>query len=256
MLTLRKQWAVGSGQLAVRVCRRRAFYCLLLTANCLLLFAGCRMDMQDQPKVEAYEKASIRQPVEGTVARGHLKDDKHFYTGKKEQTNASGATGNVQQNQSGQQQQGAGNANMQAGALYPDAVDTFPFPVTEEIVKRGQERYNIFCAMCHGPTGMGDGMIVRRGYRRPPSYHTDQLRQAPVGHFYDVITNGWGSMPRYDSMIPVTDRWAIIAYIRALQLSQNPQGTTTAATTSASPTTQNQTGQSQQQQSGQTGGQR
>ncbi|MBV9210952.1 MAG: cytochrome c, partial [Acidobacteria bacterium] len=121
-------------------------------------------------------------------------------------------------------------SNMPAAALYPDVVDTFPFPITEEIVRRGEERYNIFCAMCHGPTGNGDGMIVRRGYRRPPSYHTDQLRQAPVGHFFDVMTNGWGAMPSYAAQIPVTDRWAIVAYIRALQLSQNPQGTSNNAT--------------------------
>jgi mono/diheme cytochrome c family protein len=102
----------------------------------------------------------------------------------------------------------------------PNDVSTFPFPVTEEVVNRGQERYKIFCGMCHGQTGYGDGMIVRRGFRQPPSYHTDELRAARVGHFFDVITNGWGSMPSYNTQIPARDRWAIIAYIRALQLSQ------------------------------------
>jgi mono/diheme cytochrome c family protein len=233
-----KESGVRSQESGVR--RRKASCCLLLTACCLLLFAGCRMDMQDQPKVEAYEKGSIRQPVAGTVARGHLREDKHLYTGKKDQAGAgagaANSSSNAQPNQATQQgqqgQQSAGNANQQASAMFPDDVDTFPFPVTEEIVRRGKERYEIFCAMCHGATGFGDGMIVRRGYRRPPSYHTDQLRQAPVGHYFDVITNGWGSMPRYDSMIPVTDRWAIVAYIRALQLSQNPQGTSSANTAS------------------------
>jgi mono/diheme cytochrome c family protein len=178
------------------------------------------MDMQDQPRLEAYEKGAIRQPVAGTVPRGFLRADKQLYTGKKDQA---GAAQKLLPNQTAGQ--GTGNANMAASALYPDVVDTFPFPVTEEIIKRGEERYNIFCAMCHGPTGYGDGMIVRRGYSRPPSYHTDQLRQAPVGHYFDVMTNGWGAMPSYAAQIPVADRWAIVAYIRALQLSQNPQGT-------------------------------
>ncbi|MBV9958606.1 MAG: cytochrome c [Acidobacteria bacterium] len=178
--------------------------------------------MQDQPRLEAYEKGSIRQPVAGTVPRGYLREDKQLYTGKKD---GAGAAGKPLANQPAGP--GTGNANISAtsaGALYPDVVDTFPFPVTEEIVRRGEGRYNIFCAMCHGPTGYGDGMIVRRGYRRPPSYHTDQLRQAPVGHYFDVMTNGWGAMPSYAAQIPVADRWAIVAYIRALQLSQNPQG--------------------------------
>ena len=108
---------------------------------------------------------------------------------------------------------------MSGGAMFPDDVDTFPFPVTAEVVSRGQERYQIFCAMCHGATGAGDGMIVRRGFKQPPSYFTEDLRNAPVGHFFDVITNGWGSMPNYAQQIPAQDRWAIIAYIRALQLS-------------------------------------
>lgn len=231
----RKESGVRSRESGVR--RRRTSYGLLLTACCLLFFSGCRMDMQDQPKYEAYEKGSIRKPVEGTVPRGYLKDDKQLYTGKKDVTgkaNTAAATGALQ-NQSVAQQQGTGNANMSAAAMYPDVVDTFPFPVTEDIVRRGEERYNIFCAMCHGPTGYGDGMIVRRGYRRPPSYHTDQLRQAPVGHFFDVMTNGWGAMPSYAAQIPVTDRWAIVAYIRALQLSQNPQGTTGNTNTAAQP---------------------
>lgn len=237
-LKVKRPKAKVKTQSAARIC----FYLLPLTF--LLALTGCRMDMQDQPKVEAYEKDALRRPVEGTVPRGHLREDRQLYTGKKDQAGNS----NSAANQTAQQQQGA-NANMQAGALYPDAIETFPFAVTEEIVKRGRERYEIFCSMCHGATGYGDGMIVRRGYRRPPSYHTDQLRGAPVGHYFDVITNGWGSMPAYASMIPVTDRWAIVAYIRALQLSQNPQGTTAAATPSASPAASPQNNSSQPQQS-------
>ena len=99
----------------------------------------------------------------------------------------------------------------------------FPFPVTQEVLTRGKERFEIFCSMCHGLTGEGDGMVVRRGFRRPPTYYTDDLRNARVGHFFDVITNGWGSMPNYAAQIPAQDRWAIIAYIRALQLSQPQQ---------------------------------
>lgn len=229
----------------------RAYFFLLPFA--FLLVTGCRMDMQDQPRLEAYEKGAIRKPVEGTVARGQLREDRQLYTGKKD-AGATGATTGGQ-SQAAPQQQGAGSsANQSALATYPDAVDTFPFPVTEAIVKRGQERYEIFCAMCHGPTGYGDGMIVRRGFRRPPSYHTDQLRQAPVGHYYDVVTNGWGSMPSYAAMIPVADRWAIVAYIRALQLSQNPQGASQqqqpATTTTTTAPAQNQTSQPQRTEAG------
>ncbi|PYS91311.1 MAG: hypothetical protein DMF64_12570 [Acidobacteria bacterium] len=126
-------------------------------------------------------------------------------------TNVSGnnAGGNL-----GTQQGGPGNAAAQQDATM------FPFPITQDVLTRGQQRYNIYCSMCHGMTGYGDGMIVRRGFRRPPSYHDERLRAAPVGHFFDVITNGWGAMPDYAAQIPVQDRWAIIAYVRALQLSQ------------------------------------
>jgi len=198
------------------------------------------MDMQDQPKYEVYEKSEFfkdgstsRTFPQGTVARGLLREDRALYTGKK--NNA----GQVAAASSGQNQGGgaagsnnaggtnnANGANTQANASYPDDVDTFPFPVTPDIVNRGQERYQIFCSACHGAVGYGDGMVVRRGYRRPQSFHTDQLRQAPVGHFFDVMTNGWGAMPSYAPQVPVRDRWAIVAYIRALQLSQNQQAGT------------------------------
>ena len=217
--------------------------------------------MQDQPKYIPYRPSkffadgqSSRPFVEGTIPRGHLKDDRFFYQGKNEgqqgatnqpgapggQTNAGGETQTVMQTAqpaaqgtaSGQQPGGdvnvrgnaGGRTGQRAGEIQsnaaPDVVREFPFPVTKQVLDRGQERYQIFCSMCHGLTGYGDGMIVRRGFRRPPSYHDDRLRNEPVGHFFDVITNGFGAMPDYAAQIPPEDRWAIIAYIRALQLSQ------------------------------------
>ncbi|GIU81930.1 MAG: cytochrome c [Acidobacteria bacterium] len=191
----------------------------LLTVMLLFLGAGCRYDMQDQPRYEPYEKSDFfndgrasRDLPEGTVARGFLREDKAFYTGKKE-----GVT-NVQVQTT---TDASGNTVV---TTFPDAVEEFPIPVTEELINRGQERYNIYCSVCHGPTGNGDGMIVRRGFTKPPTYHDDRLRNAPVGHFYDVITNGWGRMNGYAAQIPVADRWAIVAYIRALQIKQNPNG--------------------------------
>jgi mono/diheme cytochrome c family protein len=106
---------------------------------------------------------------------------------------------------------------------FPNDIDEFPVPVTKELVDRGQDRFNIYCIVCHGPLGNGDGMIVRRGFPQPPTYHDDRLRNAPVGHFFDVITNGWGRMNSYAAQVSPPDRWAIIAYIRALQVSQNPE---------------------------------
>ncbi len=157
--------------------------------------AACRQDMHDQPKYIPLRPSgffgdgrSERPLLEGTVARGHLDDDTAFYAGK-------GPDGKF--------------------------LDTFPFAVDKSVIQRGQERYNIYCTPCHDRLGNGDGMIVRRGYRHPPSYHIDRLRQAPNGYIYDVITNGFGAMPDYAAQIQPRDRWAIVAYIRALQLSQN-----------------------------------
>jgi mono/diheme cytochrome c family protein len=159
-----------------------------------LLSAGCRQDMHDQPKFKPYAKndffadrRSARPLVDGTIARGHLRDDAVLYTGK-----------------------AAGKP-----------VDAFPMAVTAAVMARGQERFDIFCSPCHGRTGAGDGMIVRRGYRKPPTFHLDRLRQAAPGYTFDVITNGFGAMPDYAQQIPVRDRWAIVAYITALQRSQN-----------------------------------
>jgi mono/diheme cytochrome c family protein len=176
--------------------------------------------MQDQPKAIAYRENSFykdgtgsRPLVDGTVPRGYLREDRAFYLGKKATAQTSPA--------SPQTPPTGGSANNQAG-LYPDDVDTIPMPITAVDLDRGQERYDIYCSVCHGKTGYGDGMIARRGFNKPApaNYHQDRLRQAPVGHFFDVMTNGWGAMPTYAQQVSVEDRWRIAAYIRALQLSQ------------------------------------
>jgi len=158
------------------------------------MITGCRQDMHDQPKYIPLRQSaffndarSARPVVEGTVARGQLRDDELMYTGKVKGQDAA----------------------------------VFPMPVNAPLMARGQERFNIYCSPCHGRTGQGDGMVVLRGYRRPPSFHQDRLRGAPVGHFFDVMTNGFGAMPDYASQIKAEDRWAIVAYIRALQLSEH-----------------------------------
>ena len=160
----------------------------------LLLAAGCRQDMHDQPKYKPLKSSTFfedgrdsRPLIPDTVARGHLDDDALLYTGK-------------------------------SGTAF---ATEFPFPVTRDVLAHGQERFNIYCSPCHDRTGGGDGMIVRRGYRRPPSFHIDRLRGSPPGYFFDVITHGFGAMPDYAAQVPVHDRWAIVSYIRALQLSQH-----------------------------------
>lgn len=165
-----------------------------LLSLCLLsmVAAGCRQDMHDQPKYRGLRESAFfsdglaaRPVVAGTVPRGGLNNDPLLYTGKENGANST----------------------------------RFPFPVDQTVMERGQERFNIYCAPCHGRTGMGDGMIVQRGYRRPPSLDDARLREAPVGHFFDVITQGFGAMPDYAAQIRPVDRWAIAAYVRALQLS-------------------------------------
>jgi mono/diheme cytochrome c family protein len=113
------------------------------------------------------------------------------------------------------------NMRVEATQTFDPNAQELPFPLTREVLERGQERFNIYCAVCHARTGEGDGQVVRRGFSRPPSYHIDRLRAAPLGHFFDVMTNGYGAMPRYDAQVSTDDRWAIAAYIRALQLSHN-----------------------------------
>ncbi len=164
--------------------------CVVLTG--LLALAGCRQDMHNQPKYIPLresdffaDRRSGRPFVDGTVARGVVEDNDLLNTGK----------------------------------VNGELATVFPFPITADVMQRGQERFNIFCSPCHARTGDGDGMVVRRGFRAPPSLHVDRLRQAPPGHFFDVITNGFGAMPDYKQQVPVRDRWAIVAYIRALQAS-------------------------------------
>ena len=189
--------------------------------------------MQDQPKAVAYRASTFykdgsasRPPVEGTVPRGYLRADREFHFGKK---SIAGAQPGLMTQPSGAQSSAPATGSPTAtnpSVMYPDDVETFPIPITKEALDRGQERYQIFCSVCHGMTGYGDGIVARRGFNKPPpaSYHQDRLRQAPVGHFFDVMSNGWGAMPSYATQIPVEDRWKIIAYIRALQLSQMPAG--------------------------------
>jgi hypothetical protein len=160
----------------------------------VLLLPGCRLDMHVQPKYLPYEPSdffddgrSERQPVPGTVARGHLRLDELMYTGKE-----NGAVAN-----------------------------RFPFPITRADLERGRQQYNIYCTPCHDYTGSGHGMIVQRGFPTPPSYQIDRLRNAPVGQFFDVMTNGFGAMYSYAARVEPADRWRIAAYIRTLQLSQH-----------------------------------
>ena len=200
--------------------------------------SACRRDMQDQPKAIPYRASSFfrdgnasRQIVPGTVARGYLHADREFYFGKKANSVALTA---------GQPAPtpATSGATTNGASLYPDDVETFPIPIDKVAIDRGQQRYEIYCSVCHGMTGNGDGMIARRGFNKPlpASFNQDRLRQAPVGHFFDAMTNGWGAMPSYATQIPVEDRWKIIAYIRALQLSQMPaqaQSTPASGTKSA-----------------------
>jgi mono/diheme cytochrome c family protein len=187
--------------------RLRKIYPVLAS---LLILAGCRQDMHDQPRFKPLAESdfyadlrSSRTPVEGTVARGQLHEDAYFYTGK---------------------------IGANPGNYMPSEV-----PVNEETLARGRERFNIYCAPCHSRVGDGKGMVVQRGYKQPPTYHQDRLRQAPLGYFFDVMTSGFGAMPDYASQIPPRDRWCIVAYIRALQLSQNATAADTAGQQIPSP---------------------
>lgn len=178
----------------------RAVAALLPAALVVLSLAatGCelRQAMYDQQKYEPLEASvffadgrSAREPVPGTVARGQLRLDTHLYE----------------------------------GLVDGDYAVEVPFDVDRQVLERGRERYDIFCSPCHDRTGQGNGMIVQRGAKRPPSFHDERLRQVPIGYYYDVITNGFGSMYSYASRVPVRDRWAIASYVRALQLSQRAQ---------------------------------
>ncbi|MEO5896577.1 MAG: cytochrome c [Vicinamibacterales bacterium] len=167
---------------------------LVACALGLLLIAGCRQDMHNQPKYRPLRESaffrdtsSARPIIEGTVARGTLQEDEALFTGK-----LAGAT-----------------------------VKELPFAIEAKDLDRGQERFNIYCTPCHDKTGDGRGMVVQRGYRQPPSFHIDRLKTADAGYIFDVITNGFGAMPDYKAQIDARDRWLVVAYIRALQLSQS-----------------------------------
>jgi len=166
---------------------------LVLCAALSLWGAACRQDMHDQPKIKAYREAEffpdrrgMRPIPDNTVARGFLNEDDHLYTGK----------------------------------VNGQFTDEFPFQVTRAVLLRGRDRFTIYCTPCHGQTGEGNGMVVQRGFRPPPSFHTDQIRNQRVGYWFDVMTHGFGAMPDYSAQLSVEDRWAVAAYIRALQLSQ------------------------------------
>jgi mono/diheme cytochrome c family protein len=157
------------------------------------MLAACRQDMHDAPRYDPLEAsqffpngAASRMLVTNTIARGQLNDDRHLYE----------------------------------GVVDGRPAEIFPMPVTADVMARGRERFDVFCSPCHGRTGQGNGMIVQRGFRRPPSFHEERLRNAPVGYFFDVITNGFGAMQDYSAQIAVADRWAIAAYLRALQTSR------------------------------------
>ncbi|MEM9555630.1 MAG: cytochrome c [Acidobacteriota bacterium] len=169
---------------------------LLVLVAVTLLGVGCRQDMHDAPYYEEFEVSEFfengvvnQTPPEGTVARGLLKDDTHFWAGR--------------------------DAFGQLVSTLPDDV-----VVSRGLLERGQERYEIFCGVCHDSSGSGRGMIVRRGFKQPQPLYEQRLRDQPIGYFYDVITNGFGVMPSYKVQVPVEDRWAITAYIRVLQVSQ------------------------------------
>jgi mono/diheme cytochrome c family protein len=164
----------------------------------LLLVAGCRQDMQDQPKMQPQRGSDFfadhrgaRPQVLDTVARGQLHDDSYFYTGVVEGLNG-----------------------------YKQELNAMPFPVTMEVLKRGQERFNIYCTPCHSRVGNGLGEIVQRGFKPAANYHDQVHLSQPISHYFYVMTHGYGAMPDYSSQLPPADRWAVAAYIRALQLSQ------------------------------------
>jgi hypothetical protein len=176
---------------SARIAPRRSLVKALCGVACALQLAGCslKQDMALQPKNRPLSPSdfftdgrSERPLVENTVARGSLETDALFV---------------------------AKDSN------------SFPLPVTQDLLERGEGRYKIFCTPCHGLQGDGNGMISMRGMKHPPTFHENRLRQSPNGYFYDVITNGFGAMYGYSAQIPPRDRWAIVAYVRALQLSRN-----------------------------------
>ncbi len=200
-----------------------ATICLIVS----LVAGGCQQKMAAQPSYDAFQACeffddgtSAQHPPPNTVARGHLRLDTALYTGRVPPAEQESETGDNGAAQGGDETNTQKTLAAEASA-FVGVVDEFPLPVTREIVEHGRNRYMIYCAVCHDALGTGRGKIVERGYSRPPSYHIERLRRAPVGHFFRVITEGYGSMPSYAAQIPTRDRWAIVAYVRALQLSQH-----------------------------------
>jgi mono/diheme cytochrome c family protein len=191
------QWSVISGQCSIlRQSSRSA--AMLIAASALLLLAGCRQDMQDQPKIRSQrgsemfaDQRGARPQAVNTVARGQLHEDSYFYTGV-----------------------------VQAANGYREEKDEVPFPVTMDVLKRGQERFNIYCAPCHSRVGNGWARLSSGATNRRPIITTRCGLSQPISHYFYVMTNGYGAMPDYSAQLTPEDRWAVAAYIRALQLSQ------------------------------------
>jgi hypothetical protein len=196
----------------------------VLAVGANVVIAGCQQQMADQPSYRPLETSSFfangqasRHLVAGTVARGHLEIDSHFYTGRKPGANRQAETARTEHPPPVGQNVGAKSPTLDEKQF----VDTFPYPVTLQVLEHGRDRYMIYCVVCHDPVGTGRGKIVERGYTQPPSYHIPRLRAVPVGHIFAVITEGYGSMPSYAGQISPRDRWDIVAYVRALQRSQH-----------------------------------
>ena len=172
----------------------RASSLLFSLCAVILGFAACRQDMYNQPKAKTYSANDFF--ADGTSARPLPPQTVEYRGGREDEAFSTGLTNGL-------------------------LTARLPRPVTPELLQRGRERYDIYCAVCHGATGAGDGEIVQRGFPAPPTYHSERLRNAPIGHFFDVMTNGYGVMYSYAARVEPDDRWAIAAYIRALQLSQH-----------------------------------
>ncbi|HZZ71973.1 MAG TPA: c-type cytochrome [Pirellulales bacterium] len=187
-----------------------------ICAALLACVAGCQQKMADQPSYLPLQKSdffldqrSARPQVEGTIARDRLQTDSALYHGRQPAGEPAA--------------EAKSNAPLEPGGTNTPAnyVEAIPLPIDRQLLARGQERFNIYCAVCHGSLGYGDGIVVQRGYTPPPTYHSDRLRGAPAGYLFEVISHGMGSMPAHEAQIPVRDRWAIVSYLRVLQLSQH-----------------------------------
>jgi mono/diheme cytochrome c family protein len=196
-------------------------FATLIAAPFAALF-GCQQEMGDQPSYRPLQPSKFfadgraaRPLVEGTVARGQLETDIGLFTGRRERLPAPVVVAAAGQEGDKPAVKLVNPDNMSS------YIDGFPVAVTANLLERGRERYSIYCAVCHGEHGYGDGIIVRRGFKAPPSYHIDRLRDAPVGYLFAVETYGYGAMADYADQVSPQDRWAIVAYIRALQLSQH-----------------------------------